>query len=95
MEKAVVAFCIKKVVQNCFMDLKMLNETFGKTPCNSLNEKEVDAYRHHGDTKIEISPFNWESVSSELSTDVAINEKFELFVIAFENALQIRDNLKF
>ena len=43
MEKAVVAFCIKKVVQNCFMDLKMLNETFGKTPCNFLNEKEVDA----------------------------------------------------
>ena len=32
MEKAVVAFCIKKVVQNCFMDLKMLNETFGKKP---------------------------------------------------------------
>ncbi len=43
MEKALVAFCIKKVVLNCFMDLKMLNETFGKTPCNFLNEKEVDA----------------------------------------------------
>jgi len=29
MEKAVLAFCIKKFVQNSFMDLKMLNETFG------------------------------------------------------------------
>ena len=38
MEKAVVAFCIKKVVQNSFMDLKMLNETFGKPPCNFLND---------------------------------------------------------
>ena len=77
------------------MDLKRLNEKFGKNPCNFLNDKEVDAYLHHSDATAEISPFNWESVSSELSTDVAINEKFELFVIAFENALQIRDNLKF
>ena len=95
MEKAVVAFCkLKKVLQNCFMDLKMLNEKFRKTPCNFLNEKEVDAYRHCGDATIEISPFNWESVSSGLSTDVAINEKFELFVNAFDNKLQIRDKIK-
>ena len=90
MEKAAFAFCKKEFVKNCFLDL---NETFGKTPCNSLNEKEVDAYRHHGDTKIEISPFNWESVSSGLSSDVTINEKFALCQ-RNENALQIRDKLK-
>ena len=73
----------------------MLNETFGKTPYNFLNEKEVDAYRHRGDATIEISPFNWESVSSGLSSDVASNEKFALFVNAFDNALQVRENLKF
>ena len=56
-------------------------------------KKEVDAYCHRGDATIEISPFNWESVSSGLSSDVAINEKFALFVNAFDNALQIRDKL--
>ena len=72
-----------------------MNETFGKPPCYFLNEKEVDAYRHHGEATIEISPFNWESVSSGLSSDVAINEKFALFVNAFDNALQIKEKLKF
>ena len=46
MEKAAFAFCNKELVKNCFLDL---NETFGKTPCNFLNEEEVDAYRHRGD----------------------------------------------
>ena len=50
-------------------------------------------YCQRGDATIEISPFNWESVSSGLSSDVAINEKFALFVNAFDNALQIRDKL--
>ena len=78
------------------MDLKRLNEKFGKNPCNFLNDKEVDAYLHHSDATAEISPFNWESVSSGLSSDVTINEnKFALFVNAFVNALQIRDKLKF
>ena len=49
-------------------------------------------YCQRGDATIEISPFNWESVSSGLSSDVAINEKFALFVNAFDNALQIRDS---
>ena len=52
-------------------------------------------YCQRGDATIEISPFNWESVSSGLSSDVAINEKFALFVNAFDNALQIREKLKF
>ena len=47
-----------------------------------------------GDATIEKSPFHWESVSSGLSSDVAINKKFGLFVNALDNALQIRDKLK-
>jgi len=86
MEKAAFAFCKKEFVKNCFLDL---NETFGKTPCNFLNEKEVDHYHHHGDATTEISPFNWESISSGLSKD-----EFALFVNAFDSALQIRDKLK-
>ena len=65
----------------------MLNETFGKKPCNFLNEKEDDAYLHRCDATIEISLFNLESVSSGLASDVAINEKFALLVNTFDNAL--------
>ena len=74
MEKSVVAFCIKKVVQY-FMDLKMLNETFGRTYCHFLNDKDIDAYLQRDDA------------TAGLSNDDAFNEKFALFVNAFVNEL--------
>ena len=52
----------------------------------------MPSYLHHGDATSEISPFNCESVSSGLSSDVTINEKFALCQ-RVENALQIRDKL--
>ena len=86
MEKAVVSFCTRKLVQHSFMEQKILNETVGRIQFDFLNKKEVDTYiRHHKSTSV-ILPFNWESVSSDIS-DVITNEKFLLFVKAFEKAL--------
>ena len=81
MEKAVVSFCTRKLV----LQQKMLNETAGKIPCDFLNNKEVDTYIRHRKYTSVILPLNWESVSSDIS-DVT-NEKFALFVKAFEKAL--------
>jgi hypothetical protein len=66
------------LAQKSFINKKMLNETFGKIPCDFLNNKKVVAYIHRSKATSIIYPFNRESISLGISSNVANNEKFSL-----------------